>query len=143
MPNFAIALRAEIARLARKELRNETQALAKAASAHRLEIAALKRRVGELEKRLRRSDRKTPAPVQHGDEDRLRFRPDGFAKHRQRLGLSAAAAGRLLGVSALSVYHWETGKAKPRRSHLPAIATLRAMGKREAARRLEEIDAGG
>ena len=63
----------------------------------------------------------------------------GFAQHRKGLGLSAAEVGKLLGASALSVYKWESGKAKPRRSFLPAIAALRRMGKREAAAKLQAL----
>lgn len=71
----------------------------------------------------------------------LRFRPSGFAQHRQRLGLSAKDVGLLLDASALSVYKWERGQARPRAKHLEAIAALRKMGKREAQRRLEEMAA--
>ena len=52
---------------------------------------------------------------------------------RQRLGLSAAAMGTLLGVTAQSIYKWEDGKARPRASQLQAIAAARKLGKREAA----------
>jgi transcriptional regulator with XRE-family HTH domain len=43
---------------------------------------------------------------------------------------------KLLGVSTLSVYKWESGKTRPRAKQIEAIATLRRMGKREAAQRL-------
>jgi transcriptional regulator with XRE-family HTH domain len=45
---------------------------------------------------------------------------------------------KLLGVSALSVYKWESGKTRPRAKQIEAIATLRGMGRREAAKRLGE-----
>jgi hypothetical protein len=47
---------------------NETQALKKAASSHRSEIAALKRRILELEKQLRRQS-KAMAPKHDDAED--------------------------------------------------------------------------
>ena len=40
----------------------------------------------------------------------------------------------------MSVYKWESGKASPRAKHLEAIATVRAMGKREALAKLAEIE---
>jgi len=46
--------------------------------------------------------------------------------------------GKLLGVSAQSVYHWETGKTKPRVSQLAAIAAVRKLGKRAVAAKLGE-----
>jgi len=45
---------------------------------------------------------------------------------------------KLLGVSTLSVYNWEGGKATPRRERLAAIVALRWIGKREAQARLEQ-----
>lgn len=38
--------------------------------------------------------------------------------------------GKLLGVSAQTVYHWDTGKTKPRASQLQAISAARKMGKK-------------
>lgn len=61
---------------------------------------------------------------------------------RKKLGISAAEMGKLLGVSAQSVYHWETGKTKPRASQLQAIAAVRKMGKRAVAAKLEAGEAG-
>jgi DNA-binding transcriptional regulator YiaG len=46
--------------------------------------------------------------------------------------------GKLLGVSAQSVYHWETGKSKPRKSQLLAISAVRKMGKRDVTAKLAE-----
>jgi DNA-binding transcriptional regulator YiaG len=42
----------------------------------------------------------------------------------------------LLGASKQSVYHWETGKSKPRAAPLLAIATVRKLGKKQVAERL-------
>jgi DNA-binding XRE family transcriptional regulator len=139
MPNIAIALKLEIARLARKELRSETESLKKAVSAYRSDIAALKRRVQALEKQPKPSARMFALRGSEGDHGsaKHRFSAKGFAKHRERLGLSAADYARLLGVSSLSVYKWEAGQAHPRARYMPAIAEVRTLGKREAAKRLE------
>jgi DNA-binding transcriptional regulator YiaG len=72
------------------------------------------------------------------DESHLKFQADGLRSHRQRLGLSAKDYGRLIGVSGLTVYHWETGKTKPRRRQLPAIEAARAISKREILKRLAQ-----
>jgi DNA-binding transcriptional regulator YiaG len=142
MPNIASVLKDEISRLARKEVRGETARLQKAVTAYRSEIAALKRRVADLEKQGSRRGKQTASSGQEagGSTDKnLRFRAAGFKAHRERLGLSAREVGQLLDASALSVYKWESGKARPRAKHLEAIATLRKMGKREAAARLGEL----
>lgn len=144
--NIAAVLKSEIVRLARKELRNETQALKKAASNHRSEIAALKRRVQVLERLVRR-EAKAAQPQGRGTEVRdaetrvLRFSAKGLAGQRKRLGLSASDLGLLVGASGQSVYNWESGQVRPRAAQLPAIAALRKMGRREVAARLETLRA--
>ena len=143
MPNIASVLKDEISRIARKEIRSETEGLKKAASTYRSEIAALKRRTQDLESQLRRLGKSKPnaAPAAAPEEGSptLRFRAAGFASLRQRLGLSAEDCGRLLGASGQSVYNWEAGKAHPRAKHMPAIAVLRSMGKKEVAERLAAL----
>jgi DNA-binding transcriptional regulator YiaG len=74
-----------------------------------------------------------------GQAEGLRFRAKGFAAHRQRLGLSAAQSAALLGVSALSVYHWEAGKSRPRAVHMPRIAAFRKLGKKQAAAAVAQV----
>jgi DNA-binding transcriptional regulator YiaG len=146
MPNIAALLKSEIARVARKEVRGETVHLKKAVSAYRSEIAALKRRAQALEQQLRRlSKRSTKAePLANGqdvdaDGQPFRFSAKGLASHRKRLGLSAHDCGLLLGASGQSIYKWEEGEVRPRAKHMPAIAALRHMGKKEAAARLDEL----
>lgn len=142
MPNIASVLKEEITRLARKELRSNTESLKKAVASYRSEIAALKRRVETLERQAKRTQKVVSKAVSAEPQEEslsLRFRADGFKTHRERLGLSAREVGQLIGASQLSVYKWEQGKARPRAKHLEAIARLRKMGKREALKRLEEL----
>lgn len=143
MPNIAIALKEEIGRLARKELRSETDSLKKAVAAHRHQMAEMKRRIETLERQQMRVVKAIPtkAPAADTSDGNLRFRAAGFAQHRKRLGLSAREMGLLLDASSLSVYKWETGQSRPRAKHLAEIAVVRRMGKREAAKRLEELGA--
>ena len=146
MPNIASLFKSEIARVARKEVRGETLGLKKAASTCRAEIAALKRRVQALEQELRLLNKATakvaPVVAKGVSDQKLRFSARGLASQRQRLALSADACGLLLGASGQSIYNWEAGKVRPRAEHLPAIATLRTMGKREAAARLASLRKG-
>lgn len=48
--------------------------------------------------------------------------------------------GKLLGVSAQSIYNWESEKARPRAEQIAKLAALRSVGKREAAARLEQLN---
>jgi DNA-binding transcriptional regulator YiaG len=144
MPNLASILKDEISRVARREVRRETTTLKEASAGFRSEIAALKRRVLETERELRRMS-KTARPSQAvaaNDESvpqGARFSAKSIASQRRRLGLSAAQCGLLIGASAQSIYNWEEGKARPRAHHLPAIFALRTLGRREANARLETV----
>jgi DNA-binding XRE family transcriptional regulator len=143
MTNVASLLKQEIARVARKELRAALDPLHKINAQQRKGIAALKRKVGQLEKAVRRAPKGAALRAGRGEvlvaeaEPRLRFRPAGLAAHRQRLELSAAEYGRLVGVSGQSIYKWEQGRARPRAAQLQSLAAVRGLGKRESASRLE------
>ena len=66
---------------------------------------------------------------------------EALKAHRERLGLSAENYGKLLGAAAMSVYNWEQGNARPRKSSVDAWTAIRRIGKREAARRLANLKA--
>lgn len=144
MANIDTVLKSEISRLARKQIRAEIEPLKRAALQHRGRVASLRRQVEALEREIKRfakTGKRMPGGSPDGsqeprDERPLRFRASGLASHRKRLGLSAADFGKLLGVSGQSVYKWETGEVRPRRSQLEAIAAVRKLGRREALARL-------
>jgi DNA-binding transcriptional regulator YiaG len=146
MANLVSLLKNEIARVARKELRGETRGLKQSAASHRAEMAALKRRLLALERQVRglsrASAKAAPAMVEERSPPKIRFSAKGLASQRQRLALSAQECGQLVGASGQSVYNWEQGKARPQARHLPAIAALRTLGKREATARLEALRQG-
>lgn len=139
MPNIAALLKSEITRIARKQVREETQPLKRAIAPYRSEIAALKRRVQALEQQFKKLNRVTAkaTPIQDDGDKAHRFSAKGMAKNRARLGLSAQDFGKLIGASPLSVYKWEKGEVRPREKHVLAIAAIRSIGKKEALARLE------
>lgn len=144
MSSFPNALKQEIARVARKEMKDEILALRKATTAHRSEIASLKRELKFLASLLKQAQRavKTAAapaePQEAAPASRpIRFSADKFAAHRVHLGVSQAQMAKLLGASALSVYKWESGKVQPRAAQVEKIASVLKMGKRQAAAQLE------
>ena len=151
MPNIATVLKAEITRLARKELREESEGLKRTVALQRKEIATLKARLQALEKIVQRLGKTPTAPraeprapvsnvaVQSEAIEGLRFRAAGLASNRKRLGLSAADFALLIGTTGQSIYSWEAGKSKPRAESLKAIASLRHVGKRQIEARLAEL----
>ena len=158
MANLANALKEEIARIARKEIRQQTAGAAKAATEHQRAVAALKRQVQDLERTvsaLRGQETSKPAEPKETKaskkagksaaaasaprKPRVRFSGKALKTHRERLGLSADNYGKLIGVSGLSVYNWEQGKARPRESSIATLMQIRGIGKREAGKRLEAL----
>lgn len=140
VPNFAAALREEIIRLARKELRTETAGLKKAVGRYRSEIATLKKRLSAVEQQLsrRRKESSQAAVVHDADQSssKIRFSAKGFRSMRERLELSGPETAELLKVSVQTIYNWEAGASRPREPQLSAIGVLRKTGKRELAARL-------
>jgi DNA-binding transcriptional regulator YiaG len=139
MPNIGAVLKQEIARLSRKEVRGQVTTTKKASAQYRRDIAALKRQVAALAKQvamLAKRPRAVEAAGLADDGHRTRFSAKGLKSHRAKLGLSAGDYGKLVGVSAQSVYNWETGKASPRAGQRAQLAALRSLGKREAQARL-------
>ena len=136
----------EISRLARREIRRETQALKKANAAYRSDIAALKKRVKQLEQqaRLLAKGTKAPKPVIKMEKAERKprastFSADAFAALRKKLGLSPKDMGKLLSVSDQSIHKWERGGVIPRAQQLEAIAAIRGIGKKEALARLAAL----
>lgn len=145
MPNIAQALKAEIERIAKKAMRTETTSLKKASSAYRSEISALKRRANGLEQTVRtlsKNVQKAAPPTLPTDEGpKTRFSAKSLASQRRRLGLSAEDLGRHIGASGQSVYNWEAGKARPRESHMAAIAALKILRRKTALAHLAGMGA--
>jgi DNA-binding transcriptional regulator YiaG len=145
LPNIASVLKEEIARLVRRQLRGETENLKKASNRYRSEIAALKRRIETLEKRISRLERMGPKTVpstaDKETETKLRFKPQGVRAQRTRLELSAREMGALVGVSAQTIYIWVAGTSRPKAEQLAVFAAVRKMGKREVKARLDQMQA--
>jgi DNA-binding transcriptional regulator YiaG len=151
MTTFSDAFKSEIARVARKELKDELLSLRKATTAQRAEIAALKRDIKDLRVQLKASDKTLrkalPAPeaapeaVASAPSKRGGFNADKLAAHRAALGLTQAQMARLLGASALSVYKWESGQVQPRAAQLASILAVLGLRKRAALKQLEALGA--
>lgn len=145
MLNIAIALRQEITRLARREARSLTRPLHRVSSQFRRDIAELKRQNAKARAEIVRLQRESPpeagAPGAEGAIETIRYSPARLKAQRKRLGFSAEAFGKLVGVTGHTVYKWEHGSSRPRRKKLAAIAALRGIGKTEAKVRLGELQA--
>lgn len=143
MPNIGALLKQEIARLSRRETRAQIHTTKTASAQHRRDIAALKREVGTLKRQVallqRQALKASPvAPAEAGTR-KLRFVAKGLRSQRKRLGISAEDYGRLVGVSAQSIYNWERGRATPRAEQVASLAALRGVTKQMAGARLAQL----
>ncbi len=147
MTNFADSLKKEIARVARKELREEISALRKTSALQRSEIAALKKQFKALQAQVKRQgkDRGVTAQASTRAEQeagslppkgkpgrKVVFTAERLKTQRARLGFTQQQMAHLLGVSSLSIWKWESGGSVPRASSVQHILQRLALGKREA-----------
>ena len=135
MANIATVLKEEITRLARKEVRRQTEVLRKTSAQHRKYIAVLKQRISELQREVTALEKQAPkqptAISPSTGKKGTRFSAKGLRSHRNRLGLSAAAYGKLVGVTGQTVYKWENATVRPRAQQVEALAAVRGIGKKE------------
>lgn len=155
MTSFADSLKREISRIARKQLRGEITALRKNTVAQRLEISALKKQMHAVQsqiKKLARVNPQLPKVPKLLDTAAISTTPKGkpgrkavftaerLKTNRTRLGFTQDQMARLLQVSALSIWKWESGGASPRASRVPQILERIALGKREAVALITEVE---
>jgi len=146
MPDLAATLKEEIRRLARKEIRAQTGSTKQAVAQYRREIASLKRQLKQQDKKIaflqaQEQKRLGQPPAAEDLPEGVRFSARSVKAQRKRLKLSAEDFGKLVGVSAQTVYLWERGKSRPRQAQLAALVKARGLGKREALAQLEAINA--
>jgi DNA-binding transcriptional regulator YiaG len=159
MTAFSDAFRSEVLRMARKEIKAELGHLRKTVTAQRSEIAALKRDFKALTTQLRalaksEGKAKTSATRPHhaqgpsesaGSTDgqarggrKFTFNHEALIAKRHALHLTQKEMARLLGVSIVSVYKWETGEVMPRAVQLERVREVLKMGVRAARKEIAE-----
>lgn len=137
MPNIQQLLNEEIRRLARKEVIALEKEFKSQLIELRKSVSELKGRIKTLEKSLAAVQPEAPqaaTPETDAENDAaksFRITPERITKWRMALGLKRAQYAKLLGVSPLSVTHWEQGASEPREAQKRRIAQLRDMGKKE------------
>jgi DNA-binding transcriptional regulator YiaG len=143
MSNIAAPLKSEIIKFTRKELSSQVRGMKKVSANNRRDIAALKRMVAQLKQHTERSHGKVAEKSTRRSESeykvRVRFTPKGLSSERKRLGLSGDEYGKLVGVSAQSIYNWERELVHPRKNHVRRISTVRGIAKKEAQARLKKL----
>lgn len=146
MPNIATVLKEEIARLARKELRQHIDPLRAQVLAQRKAISALKQEVAGLQRDIAKLAKGTPKAAQAKTDSGSAGRQSRYSgallrKLRERLDLSRDAFAPLIGASPQAVYNWEHTDTRPRQEFLDKIALIRGLSKAQVAALLEQHSA--
>ena len=149
MTAFQDSFQAEVARLVRKQVKDDQAALKQSDRKQREEVSALKQEVKSLSTQVRSLTKqlaKLEALVQSQvpqKEPRTPRSSSGFVFNhealiakRHELGLTQAQMAQLLGVSNLTAYKWETGAVHPRDSKLGRLQEVLKMGPRQAQKAL-------
>jgi DNA-binding transcriptional regulator YiaG len=130
------AVKSEIVRLARRELRAVCGPLSR-------DVRALKRTVSQLGKAVTSFQKVAAAYVKETRERKARLQVSqhevkaarlsaGLIQSlRKRLGLSQGQLGVFVGVSPATIGFWEQGRTRPSDENKVAIVALRKLGKRE------------
>jgi len=147
MPNIAQALKAEIVRISRKEIKASGNSIHKSIVSLKKTVAELKRKITILESeinRLKSSHKEIEEQkpkVTPEIAEKVRFTSKSIVKLRNKLGLTQEEFGKIIGVSSQNIYALEhkVGRLKFRPTTLSNLLSIRGLGKREAKKRLEEI----
>lgn len=147
MPNIAAVLKAEIARIARKEGKTALTRLHASVSKTRKSSAETRARISELERQVKALAKQIGKHGREGSIDEksggasVRMTGKRVRSLRGRLGVTQAELGILVGVSAAAVAQWERqpGALKLRRKAQAGLAHARSLRAREARARLEEL----
>ena len=149
MNTFSNAFRAEVVRIARKELKPELQGMRKVITIHRSEIAALKREVKSLTSQLATAKRQTkaassvppspePKASKRAAQEEFVFAPEILTKMRNALDATQLQMATLLAVTPLSYSKWEKGLAQPRTKQVAKIEEVVRMGPVKARKKMRK-----
>lgn len=140
MSDFKQVFSDEIRRLSRKEVKAALEPLTKSLSIQRQTIIELRRQIKALEKLTGyvapAAPEKAAEKSSDGKKVVRRITDKRIVDMRGKMKLSQAQFAALLDVSLSTIVNWEKGKRVPRPAQKEKLAGLRALGKREIAKRL-------
>jgi DNA-binding transcriptional regulator YiaG len=146
MANVEKALKAEIARISRKEIKTVIGRIGKSHMGLKKTVVDLKKRLASLEKENKRlvaeSRKQGPQFAEKLPEEqrKARITSKGIRSLRRRLRLTQADFARLLGTTPHSVHLWEKkdGALRLRDKTKAAFLSIRGLGPGEAKEKLGE-----
>ena len=140
MSKFEDAVRAEVLRLVRKELRAQVAPLQKEVRELRRAFSQTRKQLAQIEKLTPKQAEPAAVPALEASEEEIsksRISGNLIRSLRRRLGITQGQLATLVAVSLSAVTLWETNKRRPTGQNRAAIVALRKLGRREVARMLE------
>jgi len=132
------AMRSEISRLARKEVKPVFAPLKKDVVDLKRTVSRLTKSVEALRKTIDNLRRHTVTKAETAIRNvplekakKARLGPHSIKKLRKRLGINQSELARLVGVSPSAVQTWEQGRSNPREEVRAKVIALRGMGRRD------------
>jgi DNA-binding transcriptional regulator YiaG len=148
MSNVVNVLKAEIARISKREAKSATQGIGKSSTWLRKTVADLKKRLLVLEREnkhlvaaIKKLHLESPPKADQEEGKKARFTARGIRALRKKLRLSQADFGKLVGTAPGAVHLWEKkdGPLSLRDKTKAAILSVRGLGAREAEEKLAEV----
>ena len=136
MSNLSQAIKEEIVRLSRKEVKAAVNPVRKANFTLKLAVAELKRKVFALEsanKGLRKAVKPAVEQVAPEEIEKARFTARTIKKLREKLGASQDAFAKFLGMSSQAIHAMEhkVGRLRFRGGTLEGLLKARKLKKRD------------
>jgi DNA-binding transcriptional regulator YiaG len=136
-------IKAEIVRLAKREIRKisiplgrDVRSLKSTVSHLRRTVLGLERMIVEQKKTLEKG--KMPLEATQEELKVSRFSPRLIRSLRGHLGITQKELAILTGVTVGAVHQWESGQFKPSMKKKAAMVVLRKLGRREVRKLIEE-----
>jgi transcriptional regulator with XRE-family HTH domain len=141
IPSLAKSLRAEIRRLAAREIERALRPLRRV----QRQVKALKshstkgrRGLARIERKLARlKTRKAPGGVPGRPGRKVAVGGPDILALRKRLGMTREQFAKLIGVSPGSIFGWESGRTTPRGASVARLGEAKKLGVRAAWARVE------
>ncbi|MGA2958325.1 MAG: hypothetical protein ABSF48_21685 [Thermodesulfobacteriota bacterium] len=139
--NIESAIKSEIQRLAKKEIRATFIPLRREVRGMRLKLSGLSSGILSLNRMAKELHLEKAKPKLEATPEEVkasRLTPDRIRGLRKKLGISMRELGILTGASLSSILSWEKGKFKPRGEKKAALVALKKFRKREVRKILAE-----
>jgi len=134
-------IKAEIMRLAKREVRSVFRPLKREVWQMRTKLSGLSKGIASLNrmaKELHLDEGKPKLEATPEEVKASRLSPERISSLRRKLGISQRELGILIGASIGAILSWEKGKFRPKGEKKAALVALRELKKREVKKLLAQ-----